>query len=68
MLDLVGLLTSPRLFLGGLVGLLVGLGVAFLIHSYFGPQVPVELLALLVAIGIIVGLVIGALERQSSKE
>ncbi len=60
MVDLVGFLTSPRVFLGALIGLLVGLGVSYLIRSFAGPLVAIELLALVVAVGIFVGILLGA--------
>lgn len=60
MVDLTGLLTSPRIFLGALIGLLVGLGLACLLHEFAGPHLAIELLALVVAVGIIVGVLLGA--------
>ena len=60
MLDIAGFLTSPRLYVGALIGLLAGLGVAHLLHSHFFPGVPTEVLAILAAVGIIIGLVIAA--------
>jgi hypothetical protein len=60
MLDLVGLLTSPRIFLCGVVGVLAGIGAAWLIRFVAGPQVPTEVLALVVAVGIVAGLFIGS--------
>ncbi len=66
MVDLVGFLTSPRVFLGALIGLFVGLGGAYLLRSFVGPQVAIELLALVVAIGIFIGILLGA--RTGSRE
>ncbi len=60
MLDLVGLFTNPRIFLCGVVGVLAGIGVAWLIRSVAGSQVPTEVLALVVAVGIVGGLFIGS--------
>ncbi|MFN5166527.1 MAG: hypothetical protein ACK5JG_14450 [Pseudomonadota bacterium] len=67
MLDLAGFLTSPRLFLGGLLGLLVGLGVAYTIRMLF-PAVPIELLALIVAVAVMVGLLMGAWLRDGKQK
>ena len=67
MLDLVGLLTSPRLFFGALLGLLVGLFVAYVVRSIAGPQVAIEMLALLVAGGIIIGLLVAAWQKPDAK-
>ncbi|WP_425258499.1 hypothetical protein ACPOLB_23640 [Rubrivivax sp. RP6-9] len=66
MVDLVGFLTSPRDFLGALIGLLVGLGVAYLVRSFTGPQAAIELLALVVALGIVCGILLAA--RTGSRE
>jgi len=63
MVDLVGFLTSPRVFLGAVIGLLAGLGCAYLLRSIAGPQVPIELLALIVALGIFVGILLGARDK-----
>jgi Na+/H+-dicarboxylate symporter len=66
MVDLVGFLTSPRVFLGGLIGLLVGLGAAYLLHLSLWPQAAIELLAMVVALGIFVGILLGA--RTGSRD
>jgi len=66
MVDLAGLLTSPRVFLGGLIGLLVGLGAAYLLRLFLWPQVAIELLALVVALGIFVGILLGT--RTGSRD
>lgn len=60
MLDLLGFLISPRVFLGSLIGLLVGLGAAYLFRLFVVPQALKELLALVVALGILVGILVGA--------
>jgi hypothetical protein len=68
MFDLTGFLTSPRLFPGALLGFIGGLGLAYVIHSVVGPQVAVGLLALVVALGIIIGLRVGAWQGQVGKK
>lgn len=68
MLDLAGFLTSPRRFVDGPLGLIVGLGLAHVIRVVVGPQVAVELLAVVVALGIIVGLLVGASQGQGGKK
>jgi asparagine N-glycosylation enzyme membrane subunit Stt3 len=60
MLDLVGLLTTPHLYIGGILGFLAGLGAAWLVHWAFPLSAPVTLLALIVAAGCVVGLVVAA--------
>jgi hypothetical protein len=65
MLDLVGLLMAPRVYLGALIGVLAGFGAAFLVRWIFGSQVPIELLALLVAVGAVVGIAVGAWHRAN---
>jgi len=67
MLDLAGFLTSPRLFLGGLLGFLVGLGVAYTIRALL-PEVPIELLALAVAVATMLGLFLGAWHRNGERK
>ena len=49
MLDLVGFLTTPHLYIGAILGFLGGLGVAWLVHWVFPHSAPTTLLALIVA-------------------
>ena len=60
MVDITDLLAGPRLLLGALLGLLLGLGVAYVIRSVPGAQVAVERPALVVALGIMFGPIVGA--------
>jgi len=60
MLDLVGLLTTPHLYIGAILGFLGGLGGAWLVHWAFPHSAPTTLLAMIVAAGCIAGLVIAA--------
>ncbi len=65
MFDLVGFLTSLRVFLGAFIGLLVGLGLAYMLRIQVGTHVAIELLALVVAIFICFGIGLAARTRSS---
>jgi ABC-type uncharacterized transport system permease subunit len=67
MLELVGFLMAPRVFLGALVGTIVGIGAAFLVRTLLGPQVAAGVLALLIAAGLVVGVVVGAWGHAEKK-
>ena len=63
MLDLLGLLMAPRVYLGALTGAVGGVGLAILIRYLVGARVPIELLAAFVAISIVAGVLAGAWHR-----
>ena len=60
MLDFVGFLTTPHLYIGAIFGFLVGLGGASLVYWAFPLSAPITLLALIIAAGCIGGLVVAA--------
>jgi hypothetical protein len=60
MLDLVGLLTTPHLYIGALVGFLASLGTAWLVQWAFPFSAQTSLLALIVAVGCVAGLAVAA--------
>lgn len=57
MLDL--LITAPRLLVGAVIGLLLGLGCAFLIHTGY-PELSLLVSSAIVAVALAAGAVLGA--------
>ncbi len=69
MLELLAFLAQPLITLGGIVGLLVGTVAAAGLHWLFPNQNLVVLQALFLAIGFIVGLVVGSsMDRHRKAE
>ena len=65
-IDLIAGISGAPLFLGGVAGVVLGLGIAFLIHLLFPLRDLASLQALVVAVRCLLGLVGGGLVASRS--